>query len=220
MDKKFILNFIELNEISYKNSSDATSVLKSKNFSNIIFKDLDKDLQCFYATLNNDIYIVFRGTSSISDVINDVNFIPKKFLGCYAHRGYVNSYACCNDSLLSYVSNNVNPNSRIYISGHSLGGALSLLASAVLSEKFPMIDIVLVTFGCPKVFLKLPNAEKLVKDVLSYRFVNGDDVVPNLPKSIFTHVSDAIFLKKPDNNDKILEHRLNSYKTTAMALVC
>lgn len=92
-----------------------------------------------------------------------------------------------------FNSDLVSPGAKIYITGHSLGGALALLAGRVLAnagkgidsnsnhsrENLFSKDLAICTFGAPRVG---DNAFKSVfKDIGVYRYVNTEDIVPTVP---------------------------------------
>jgi triacylglycerol lipase len=87
----------------------------------------------------------------------------------------------------------VSPEAKIYITGHSLGGALALLAGRVLanagrniaggdnptSKNLYSDKLAICTFGAPRVG---DNAFKSVfNDISVFRYVNTEDIVPTVP---------------------------------------
>jgi len=103
--------------------------------------------------------------------------------------------------------NKYNP-SKIIITGHSLGGALSSLCALDLtlnpiSANQPQITA--VTFGSPKVgdeeFAKLYNSSI----PSCYRMILKYDGIPLLPPSIprlsYRHVGKRVVMREPDNDD-------------------
>ncbi|EPB80279.1 triacylglycerol lipase [Ancylostoma ceylanicum] len=90
------------------------------------------------------------------------------------------------------------PDWDIWISGHSLGGALATLAASNIVESRIAEDpdkVKLVTLGQPRVGDK-DFAEALDDQVeYSYRIVHWMDVVPSLPKTGYWHQGEEIFYK-------------------------
>ena len=79
-----------------------------------------------------------------------------------------------------------NPSYQIWVTGHSLGAALAPLASAWLAyyNIAPRQNVILYTFGSPRVgdYKYALQHDQLVNN--SWRVVNFDDVVPHLPPLI------------------------------------
>ncbi|KXZ45674.1 hypothetical protein GPECTOR_52g71 [Gonium pectorale] len=86
---------------------------------------------------------------------------------------------------------------RVYVTGHSLGGALATLAAYELAERRLPADppVVMYTYGAPRVgnkaFAEAFNA--LVPD--AFRCTNDKDVVPRVPRLMgFCHVGTPVLL--------------------------
>jgi triacylglycerol lipase len=102
--------------------------------------------------------------------------------GALMHRGFVTAYFSVRDEIHNYIRSR--DLSSATVTGHSLGGALATLCAVDIqynfSKKVPLIE--LYTFGAPKAGNdgfrnsfneRVPN---------SYRFVNGMDLVAELPR--------------------------------------
>ncbi|KAM0842410.1 hypothetical protein ACQ4PT_058395 [Festuca glaucescens] len=92
---------------------------------------------------------------------------------------------------------------HIYVTGHSLGGALATLLVLELSSsqmaKNGVIFVTVYNFGSPRVgnrrFADVYNAK--VKD--SWRVVNHRDIIPTVPHLMgYCHVEAPIYLKSGD----------------------
>jgi triacylglycerol lipase len=110
------------------------------------------------------------------------------------HRGFVNSYNQVRRNLINRQYTN-----KIYVTGHSLGGALATLAALDLKRNFPNKDIVVYTFASPKVgdstFATLFN--NTLGAASERVFIEGD-LVPRLPpQESYEHVRDAHVLEDP-----------------------
>lgn len=160
------------------------------------------------------IYLTFRGTSNLSDVIKDIKFtkkddtygIPGRF-----HKGFHDTVLKDGvaEKLLDKIIE-ICKNSRkreIYITGHSLGGACATIFYSFLKMKLPSIKKTLVTFGCPRVgdsdFSKSINE--------SFRYVNGGDIVTKIPNIRYHHIGKKILLGKKKFFPSIRDHDINKY---------
>lgn len=103
------------------------------------------DHQDLYGTLyyyQGDAYLVFRGTCSWWDVLFDIQtslITTPEFVGC-VHKGFYTLWSQLDIPLPENFS-------RLYITGHSLGGALAVLTSVWLADWDPEVYI----FGAPRV---------------------------------------------------------------------
>lgn len=135
------------------------------------------------------IVVAFRGSVDFSQAL--VQFIeglvsPKtKFLDgevqTYWKRGFDSLWQCMETEVKVVVSEN--PSYQLWVTGHSLGGAMASLASAWLSYNniAPRKNIISYTFGMPRVgnYDYAFHHDKLVNN--SWRVVNDDDVIPHFP---------------------------------------
>lgn len=151
--------------------------------------------QAFIA--HNDKYAVlaFRGTSDWKDVQTDLtaNRVSVGNGSGKVHSGFYQSYASVSEKIklkLEEVKD-----LPLYITGHSLGGGLAVVALRFLEKKNGLKDRIAAcyTFGCPRV----GNAD-FEEDIRSpvYRVVNFTDIVTFLPLLTmgFVHVGDVRYL--------------------------
>lgn len=84
-------------------------------------------------------------------------------------------------------------NIPLFVTGHSLGGAIATLTAYHAVTYHP--DIFLYTFGSPRVANR--QLGKKVSTVLkkrSFRCVHGDDIVPRLPPLFnYTHIDELVY---------------------------
>ena len=144
--------------------------------------------------------LAFRGTEKkISDWLTDARCIPVVEGKTRVHSGFVDAFTRNVDAEGRTVEELVReildrPEARdergtplpLFITGHSLGGALALLATKLIA---PDVTGACYTFGAPRIgnyelfrFIKTPV----------YRVVNSSDVVPRVPPGavmlVLTHV--------------------------------
>jgi len=102
---------------------------------------------------------------------------------------------------------------HIYVTGHSLGGALATLLALELSSsqmaKNGVIFVTVYNFGSPRVgnrrFADVYNAK--VKD--SWRVVNHRDIIPTVPRLMgYCHVEAPIYLKCGDLKQAVVNKEI------------
>ncbi|MCK1636647.1 lipase family protein [Bradyrhizobium sp. 157] len=155
-----------------------------------------------YVVEGNDIIVVvFRGTEDELDWRTNVNarFVALQG-GTRVHTGFFQAYWPIRDSMFEVVKRVIKAKPRpVYITGHSLGGALALMATAELAngDDATVRDCVAAcyTFGCPRagdasfdIYVKAPL----------YRITNGVDLVPAIPPAMlgYRHVGDTRYFGK------------------------
>jgi triacylglycerol lipase len=148
------------------------------------------------------IVVVFRGTQDLLDWRTNVNAAWTELQGgVKVHSGFVRAYYTIRDGLFASVIRLLKAKSRpVYITGHSLGGALAVMATAELAnhDEAEVRDSIAAcyTFGCPKAGDR--TFDQYVKVPL-YRITNGVDLVPAVPPifSGYKHVGDTRYFGKP-----------------------
>lgn len=119
------------------------------------------------------IILAFRGTYNIANTVTDLSTIPQKYIpyippdnettasaddhiysdcpDCTVHAGFLSSWQSTRDTILPSLLDaaTTHPNYTIHLVGHSLGGAVSLLAALDLRARG--FTPVVTTFGEPRV---------------------------------------------------------------------
>ena len=142
------------------------------------------------------IVIVFRGTEN--DLDWRTNMTAKWITlqgGVRVHTGFFQAYWPIRDALFAAVRKLIADKPRaVYVTGHSLGGALATMATAELAndEEAAIRDSIAAcyTFGSPRV--GDGSFDQYVKVPL-YRVTNGVDIVPAVPPALlgYRHVGDT-----------------------------
>ena len=131
--------------------------------------------------------VAFRGTEKkVSDWLTDSRCTPTIQGKAKVHTGFLEAFAVnpnggksVKELLEEILGRPEASKMPLYITGHSLGGALALLATKLVA---PNVNGACYTFGAPRVgnyeyfrFIKTPV----------YRIVNSADVVPRVPPGPF-----------------------------------
>nr|QFG73737.1 MAG: lipase [Megaviridae environmental sample] len=134
--------------------------------------------------------IVFRGTESKRDWLYNLMVCKHQKNGTYFHRGFYRQLIKDGsfDSIVSTVQN-TNKNTKWFLTGHSLGGALAVLAGYLLAIEFPELDFTIVSLGAPKIGGKsFKRAFDAQTNLHYYRLTNPKDIICKLPFFAYTHV--------------------------------
>ncbi|KAK6117375.1 hypothetical protein DH2020_048893 [Rehmannia glutinosa] len=169
--------------------------------------------------------IAFRGTeqSRWKDLRTDLMLVPaglnpERIGGDFkkevqVHSGFLSAYDSVRTRLISLIKQAIGHSRdesldllakwHIYVTGHSLGGALATLLALELSSsqlaKHGAISVTMYNFGSPRVgnrrFAEIYNEK--VKD--SWRVVNHRDIIPTVPRLMgYCHVAQPVYLAAGD----------------------
>jgi triacylglycerol lipase len=159
--------------------------------------------------------IALRGTQTEFEWVLDATlpqvpvplgwFKGGEFELAFVHLGFLSVFAMLADQILE-AAGQFNPNVPCLVTGHSLGGALAVLASpTLLFQSGLRLQIQMYNFASPRVGNKaFVNAYNLLVPE-SYRVVNLADMVPMLPPSQtflweYDHVGEELsFLNQSGN---------------------
>lgn len=157
--------------------------------------------QAYVAGNDDHLVVAFRGTESpasfeglkdwlLTDAVN-LLILPKGRLGtdfaaagvgARFHQGFIDAIAEIWDPLFAKVESELKRSDRpLWITGHSLGGALALLGAWLFHRRFINVHQV-YTYGAPMVGnIDATKAFDREFPKKIYRVVNGPDPVPKLP---------------------------------------
>lgn len=129
--------------------------------------------------------LAFRGTeaTSFKDIKTDIKATAHQEGSIRTHSGFREAYNHVADDIKTELTQ-IN-DYTLYITGHSLGGALAILATRDLEKEFPNCAAC-YTYGSPRV-----GNDSLYEPVKTpiYRIVNRADMVPNMPPGIIVDIS-------------------------------
>lgn len=154
----------------------------------------------------HNIIIAFRGSRSNPDWIADATILQTYFpytrIKIKTHSGFTAIYNTCRPRIIN-VLNTLGSSKQLFVTGHSLGGALAILCALDAAANTAYKDPVMYNFGSPRVgnskFVQVYN--EVIDN--SVRIVNTNDIVPLLPPAVvhpplssellyYRHVKDLI----------------------------
>ena len=146
----------------------------------------EHDTQMFFVENDTQIIAAWRGTASARDALTDGTYrpipCPKNILPtdkAKVHKGFLEAYQCI-EKYFSAKTTDIKEKSdskikKLYICGHSLGGALALLHASELRNNNPL----LYTYGSSRVFTG--SGVKALTSLTHFRHVNDADTVTSVP---------------------------------------
>ena len=173
----------------------------------------------FIARDDELVVLAFRGTVSITDWLRNLKIARREVEMGKVHGGF-------HEGLEAVWADHVEPTLReaadsghkVWITGHSLGGALATLAAAWCHEWLDVAGV--YTFGQPLVgnrsFARLFNSKFHNR---FHRFVNASDIVPKVPPApLFAHVDQRVrFDKEGDIIEESSSRDLGEEEIEAMS---
>ena len=155
----------------------------------------DTNTECLIVGDEEKIIIAFRGTENLDDWKTNINLAKAAWKVGMVHSGFsrsINSVWPMATARLNSLRTNNQP---IWITGHSLGGALATLACGLLDDELPEEAIAGVyTFGQPRVgdAIFAQTVNKRVKKRF-FRAVNNNDIVPRVPSVKYQHAGNQLY---------------------------
>jgi len=141
--------------------------------------------------------IAFRGTNELADWLDNINaFAVDELFGSF-HRGFWNSVQDVWQPVYSlYQERNAAARRPLFLTGHSLGGAMATIAAARLVHlDLPFTSV--YTFGQPRAMSR--NASRVFNAECRsrfFRFHNNNDIVTRVPARLmgYSHVGSYLYI--------------------------
>jgi predicted lipase len=138
----------------------------------------------FIAQRKNNVFLVFRGTRKVTEWIRnfDISLSPYLLPGYgRVHAGFLETYRLVRSSIAATLSA-VGPRTRLYVAGHSLGGAIAVCSAPDIEITAKRRIEALYTFGSPRVGEdEFVQAFNRVFARRSFRIANSSDIVTSVP---------------------------------------
>ena len=167
------------------------TTLKKVGMTDVKFWDVE-GTQVFAAWNDRMVWLVSTGTEldeGTDDLFVDAEAaIPVKYQNgaAYVGKGFQRALNYVLEDVLRFVNDLLDTRRELYIAGHSLGGALSLLFATYFENQGTYV------FGCPRALSK--SGENLVKGPV-HRVDELHDIVTRVPlPPVFRHLGDQYFI--------------------------
>jgi len=183
---------------AYKTSTAAFTAAVTSNvrLTDLNYFDGSTGVDCYAGKADGTLFVAFRGTETsyqadlLKDAFTDLLALPWCWDyggGCdftngnYVHYGFYAQYSQVRDRLTAYLKSiGLTTNTKLIITGHSLGAALAWMAARDLQQN-GNADVNLISFATPG-----PGASRWIENTESkirvrYNFVYQRDLVPCLP---------------------------------------
>ena len=163
--------------------------------------------------------IIIRGTANQSNLQSDIDvrLVRDDELGIYLHKGFRDASV----SVMSNIEIGITINHTVYVTGHSLGGAIAQIIGMWLHKRGHNVQV--FSYGSPKVSNQIMSSGQPTH----WRVVRLSDPVPFTPPWPFFHT--GLFIDSqtldwgPDNDNGLisktdgLDHAIIKYVTTLKA---
>jgi hypothetical protein len=177
--------------------------IKVPNFDIIeTFWDNKTSTFCYFGkyTNINEYVLAFEGSQDNKDLLIDLQIaqlVPyKHYPDVKVHAGFWKSYLAIADEVHKLLISHKVEN--LFVTGHSLGGALATIASLDIVEELGIKNVSMISLGAPRV----GNAEyaDLYSSMINnyYRLTHASDTVVHLPYMYlnYKHIPHEIFYPK------------------------
>ena len=169
-----------------------------------VFTARDTQAYVGYNSAKNVVVVTIRGSANPQNWIDNLTFelVPHPAcsnVGCKVHKGFYEIYKALAGTMIPYVKQALarHPTASIFVTGHSLGGAISTLAALEIFASTKNTKLNVYNFGEPRVgnpaFAR--HAATALPAKQQFRIVHKADPVPHLPPTSFgyLHVPQEIF---------------------------
>ena len=197
----------EASEVAYSTEAAARALMLQRGLQNFQWIDLSgvfQDLHAFAAANNEFAVLAFRGTADVHDWMTDLYATPVRFSWIFQggpdvgeiHAGFGHALSDGWTKVVDAVravapippvmeTDSVDARRTLWITGHSLGGALAVLTAAAFSllpDRVIRPVSGIYTFGQPRIGLYnfCDNYARLLTP-RTFRLVNNQDLVPRVP---------------------------------------
>jgi triacylglycerol lipase len=190
---------VEISQIAYQDGQSAVQKFHDRGYGEFYFFS-KADTEAFLVGNAQQIVIIFRGTEpkSVQDWLTNAQVLKTQACGGRIHSGFWQGTQAIwaeLESEIRRIRGQFPTPPPLFLTGHSLGGALAVLAASELQRLEHKVDGV-YTFGSPRIgdrHFAMQYNRRLYDQ--TFRLVNHRDIVTQLPPAElnYTHVGQLIY---------------------------
>lgn len=176
----------EASEIAYKPGLAIKAWAAANGFDARCSSFDRENIQGFWCAAGDVALLCFRGTSNPGQWIRDLRILPVSHPWGRVHAGFKGGIDIAEPEMHAFEAF-ASQAKHVWVTGHSLGGALAVVAAAWLKARGVTASV--YTYGQPRVGLG-GFADRFEAELSGrlIRFVNQSDIVPRVPPGlIFRH---------------------------------
>jgi V8-like Glu-specific endopeptidase len=166
-------------ELAYSPAAVVNARARAWGFSDSAFVE-NGPAQGFLTWTSEVAMVAFRGTESTADWLSNLRLSTRELTGFgRVHAGFLQQFEALRPELERLL--NLQPDLPLQVTGHSLGGAIAVLAASSWAATRPVRG--LYTFGQPAVAADSSTAMAMAARLPGrwHRLVNDADIVPRVP---------------------------------------
>ena len=227
-----------------------------------LLEEPESDTRALLAWGRGTVVVSFRGTATRKNVLTDIKFwqtahLPKRrsavgitlrvhvgFYSAWRLQGFDERLLNRVDELLKLAEGGEDneeqpptprPPAKLFLTGHSRGGALAVVAAADIRRRHPDLPMTVYTYGAPRVGNLGFVQEYLRRVPDTWAVVNDQDPIPRIPKGWFHNAGNCVVINargdliiRPSEFDLIsisraggvaLHHKLYGYALSVYAIL-
>jgi Lipase (class 3) len=184
--------------------------------------DRKKKVFGFVATKDRDAFIIIRGTRTAYEWYNNTAIKYDKYISVAGKKwgittkGFYSIYLDIREELVAVLERLKNVD-RIFIAGHSLGGALATLTIPDLIDSgIDPAKIIVYTFASPRCGDRELATKLNYSGVQHWRIANTEDIVPTLPGATANIFSPERPVSPEEVEENFIVKTYNDLKTKGM----
>jgi triacylglycerol lipase len=138
----------------------------------------------FVAQRKDDCFLILRGTQTVTEWIRNISISLSSYTISdfgRVHGGFLHTYNAMRKDIMAALSR-IDAKAKLFVAGHSLGGALATLALPDIETNLNRKVNALYTYGSPRVGdNNFVTAFNNAFEQRSFRVVNTSDIVTSIP---------------------------------------